>query len=160
MELRVRAAVPADAPILADFNARMAWETENRQLEAVRVRAGVEALLDDPAKGLYFVAETALGEQTRITGQLLITYEWSDWRNATFWWIQSVYVAPEFRGQGVFRGLYGHVARLARGRRDVCGLRLYVERANQTAQQAYARLGMIRANYEMFELDFVLPATG
>jgi ribosomal protein S18 acetylase RimI-like enzyme len=86
---------------------------------------------------------------------LLITFEWSDWRNGNFWWIQSVYVAPEFRERGVFRALYAHVHKLAKSRRDVCGLRLYVEHENGRAQKAYARLGMKEAHYRIFETDFV-----
>ena len=139
--------------MIADFNARMAAETEGRRLDPVLLRAGVESLLADPGKGIYYLAET--GSPSAVAGQLMLTFEWSDWRNANFWWIQSVYVRPESRGTGVFRALYRHVEGLARSRSDVCGLRLYVERANANAQQAYARLGMKRAAYEMFEIDFV-----
>jgi len=130
----------------------MALETENRRLELARVTAGVEALLADPAKGIYFVAE----RDGVLAGQLLITYEWSDWRNGNFWWIQSVYVAEAFRGSGIFRALFEHVHALAKARSDVCGLRLYVENENSRAQEVYRRLGMARTRYEMFEVDFVL----
>jgi GNAT superfamily N-acetyltransferase len=101
-------------------------------------------------EGTYFVAE----HNGAVIGQLLITYEWSDWRNGNFWWIQSVYVAQEFRENGVFRGLFSHVEKLARSRRDVCGLRLYVEKNNRRAHQAYARLGMKHTHYEIYETCF------
>src|SRR2546427_12131369 len=103
--MKIRKAIPPDAAIIADFNARIAWETERRRLHRPRVRRGVTALLKDDAKGIYFLAE----EKGVVAGQLSITTEWSDWRNGDFWWIQSVYVAPEFRQRGVFRALYAHV---------------------------------------------------
>jgi GNAT superfamily N-acetyltransferase len=142
----------ADALVIAGFNARMAWETERRRLALARVKRGVTALLRDPAKGIYFVAEVD-GE---IAGQLLITYEWSDWRNGNFWWIQSVYVAPEHRQRGVFRALFEHVHRLAKSRKGVCGLRLYMHAENRRARRTYERLGMENSDYEVFEMDFVL----
>jgi len=112
--------------------------------------------LSDHAKGAYFIAETETEAVTTITGQLLITYEWSDWRNGNFWWIQSVYVVEAFRGQGIFRALFNHVDQLAKARKDVCGLRLYVDAHNNAARKTYERLGMKRTNYELFETDFVL----
>jgi ribosomal protein S18 acetylase RimI-like enzyme len=148
--LTIRPARPTDAAVIADFNSRLAWETEQRRLASATVRRGVEALLGDPAKGIYFVAEV----EGNVVGQLLITYEWSDWRNGNFWWIQSVYVAADFRQGGVFRALFDEVRRQARDRQDVCGLRLYVEHNNGRAQQAYEKLGMGRAHYEIFELDW------
>src|SRR5947209_5637021 len=105
----------------------LAFETEHRQLDQSRVAAGVLALLSDPAKGIYFVAETG----GTFAGQLLITYEWSDWRNGNFWWIQSVYVVKTVRQRGVFRALFEHIHELARARKDVCGLRLYMETDNK-----------------------------
>ena len=134
----------------------MAWETEQRRLDPERVRLGVAALLNDAAKGRYFVAEVENGGRVVVGGQLLITYEWSDWRNGSFWWIQSVYVAEEFRASGVFKALYHHVQALAKERNDVCGLRLYVDAHNSKARKAYERLGMKRTDYEFFETDFVL----
>jgi GNAT superfamily N-acetyltransferase len=149
MDIRIRKAVLADAPVIADFNVQLARESEGLTLEAARVGAGVAAMLQDPAKGTYYVAEIA----GAVAGQLMITYEWSDWRNANMWWIQSVYVMPEFRRAGVFRALFNHLQDLARARKDVCSLRLYVHAENTRAAQSYERLGMTRTQYEVFELD-------
>ena len=149
---RVRAARATDATVIARFNRAMALETEGRRLSPVRVSRGVRALLADRSKGEYFVAE--VGEE--IVGQLLITREWSDWRNGNFWWIQSVFVASAWRGQGVFRALHAHVERLARRRKDVCGLRLYVDGHNARSKSVYGRLGLQATAYELWETDFVL----
>ena len=127
-------------------------EREGVQLDPARVREGVEAALRDPAKGFYTVAE-ADGD---AIGQMMVTFEWSDWRNGTFWWLQSVYVLPEFRKRGVYRRLYEQVLQEAKARNDICGVRLYVSKENRTAQQVYERLGMNPALYAMYELDFVL----
>ena len=148
----------SDTTVVAEFNSRMAWETEKRRLELDRVRDGVAALLSDPAKGTYFLAESNNAGTRTVAGQLLITYEWSDWRNGNFWWIQSVYVAEEFRGRGVFRVLFEHIHTLARERKDVCGLRLYMDTHNDTARRTYQRLGLKRTEYELFEIDFVMGA--
>ena len=152
----VRPATLADVDVIADFNARIAAETEQIKLDLERVRAGVTALLSDPAKGTYFVAEITSADSIQVAGQLLITYEWSDWRNGNFWWIQSVYVAERFRGSGVFRALFDHVQALAKQQKDVCGLRLYMDAHNSAARATYLRLGMKPTNYELFEIDFVL----
>jgi len=149
--MKIRRARLADATVIADFNRRMAWETEKLRLEVARARRGVRALLKSPARGTYFVAES----EGRLVGQLLITHEWSDWRNGDFWWIQSVYVAPEFRQRGVFRALFTEVHRLAKSRRDVCGLRLYMHAQNRRARRTYERLGLRCSHYEVFEMDFV-----
>lgn len=140
----------ADAPVIAEFNARLAQETEHLELDPVPLRAGVEAVLLDPAKGTYWVAE-ADGE---VVGQLMITFEWSDWRNGVFWWIQSVYVRSDWRSRGAFKALYQHVHELAKSRGDVCGLRLYVERDNRRAQDTYRRLGLRSTHYDIYEVDF------
>jgi GNAT superfamily N-acetyltransferase len=145
-----------DSPVITEFNLRMAWETEKRRLDADRAAKGVAALLNDAAKGTYYMAEVQIGDRATIAGQLLITYEWSDWRNGNFWWIQSVYVAEEYRSAGIFKALYNHVHTLAKSRPDVCGLRLYVEAHNERARHAYQRLGMKKTDYEFFEIDFVL----
>lgn len=151
-EITVRPASPVDAEFLVRGNAEMALETEHLSLDLDRLRSGVLALFDDPAKGLYWIAEMG----GRRAGQMMITYEWSDWRNGTFWWIQSVYTVPQYRGQGVFKALYRHVDGLARKDASVCGLRLYVEQENGRAQATYERCGMHRTVYRMFEADFVI----
>jgi GNAT superfamily N-acetyltransferase len=126
----------------------LAAETENLRLDPDRVRTGVAALLKDPAKGLYYVAEV----DGTIAGQVMITYEWSDWRNGNIWWLQSVYVKQEFRRRGVFGALFKYLEDLARQRPDVCGLRLYMHADNARARQSYERLGMKHTPYEVFEL--------
>jgi len=125
----------------------MAWETEQKKLEETILTRGVAAVLADPLKGFYLVAEV----RAEVVGQLMITTEWSDWRNAWFWWIQSVYVRPEHRQQGVFRALFGEAERLALEQGDVIGLRLYVETHNTAARETYRRLGMFDAAYGVFE---------
>jgi len=145
----IRPAVAADASRIADFNVRLAAESESKSLDPGTVRAGVETLLAVPAHGRYYLATA----DEDVIGQLLITYEWSDWRNAQFWWIQSVYVAPEYRRRGVFSALYGHVAALARVDPGVCGLRLYVEEHNARAVATYSALGLEHAGYHVMEID-------
>ncbi|MFO0842470.1 MAG: GNAT family N-acetyltransferase [Gemmataceae bacterium] len=147
MPLTVRPAAPADAPVIAEFNRRLAWESEHRQLDMAKLLPGVAAVLGDPSRGVYFVAESG-GE---VVGQLAVTYEWSDWRHGWFWWIQSVYVREDARRAGVFRALYHHVADRARGRGDVIGLRLYVEADNERARQTYGQLGMAQTGYLVME---------
>jgi len=151
--MKIRKARLPDAATIADFNRRLAWETERRRLNPARINPGVRALLRHPAKGIYYVAE---GKGT-IAGQLMITYEWSDWRNGNFWWIQSVYVLPEFRKQGVFRALFAHVHKLAKSNKSVCGLRLYMHAANERARRSYERQGLEHTKYEVFEMDFRSP---
>jgi ribosomal protein S18 acetylase RimI-like enzyme len=145
--IQVRLATPRDAQVLIEFNSAMALETEDKELLPDVIGAGVHALLASPASGFYVVAESA----ERVVGSLLITKEWSDWRNGTFWWIQSVYVRPEFRRQGVYKSLYRHVQELAARDPAVCGFRLYVERENRRAQGAYRTLGMNETRYLVFE---------
>lgn len=152
--MRIREAQLGDAPVIAEYNTRLARETEGRELPAATLLAGVRALLEDPSKGLYFVAE----ETGQVVGQVMITFEWSDWRNGMFWWLQSVYVREEFRGQGVFRALFEHVRQLAGQQAGVCGLRLYVERENERAKAVYERQGMTNAGYEVFEVIFAAAA--
>lgn len=148
---RIRPAVSADLETIVDFNERLALESEGRQLVRTTLASGVVALLEDSEKGRYFIAETETGE---TAGQLMITYEWSDWRNGVFWWLQSVYVRPTFRKQGVFSALFDHVAAQARDEGDACGIRLYVENENAPAQATYHARGFERANYEVMELAF------
>lgn len=145
--MRIRLARPADAPAIAAFNAAMALETEGKRLLPEVIGAGVRSLLRRPKAGFYLLAERA----SEIAGVLMITTEWSDWRNGAFWWIQSVYVRPPFRRQGVYRRLYRHVKGLAAKNRRVCGFRLYVERENRRAQTTYRALGMEKTRYLVFE---------
>ena len=147
MRLKIRRAAARDAAALIAFNSAMALETERKVLMPRVIGAGVRGLLRRPAAGFYAVAE--LGRQ--VIGALLITKEWSDWRNGDFWWIQSVYVRPEFRRRGIYTHLYRYVRRLAARDRAVCGFRLYVERHNRRAQGAYRALGMRRTHYLVYE---------
>jgi GNAT superfamily N-acetyltransferase len=145
--MNIRLAKKEDTFALVEFNQAMALETEGRRLAAQVLQNGVEAVFRDDKKGFYVVAET----DGRILGGLMITCEWSDWRDAWFWWIQSVYVLPEVRGRGVYRRLYEFVKRRAAESGNVCGFRLYVERENARAQQVYEKLGMKASHYLMYE---------
>ena len=145
--IETRLAVCGDAATLVGFNQAMARETESKSLSNATLREGVETVLRDPLHGFYVVADTG----REIAGTLLVTYEWSDWRNGRFWWIQSVYVRPEHRRRGVYRALHEFVRDRARTVGGVVGLRLYVERDNATAQRTYAALGMNATAYRMCE---------
>ena len=145
--MNIRRAVAADAQALIEFNAAMALETEGKQLLPEVIAAGVRALLAKPASGFYVVAEA----EGQAVGSLLITKEWSDWRNGDFWWIQSVYVRPAWRRKGVYTTLYRHIGQMAAGDPGVCGFRLYVERENARAQATYRALGMKETRYLVFE---------
>jgi len=156
MSLQIRPATLGDIPIISQFNRLIARETEQRELDQATVDRGVRAVLERPELGRYFVAEQAGGP----VGQLMVTCEWSDWRNGAFWWIQSVYVRPDCRRSGVFRALYAHVEQLARATPGVCGLRLYVEQHNERAIATYRGLGMRPSGHTLFETDWVLgPAS-
>jgi len=149
-DVLLRAATLEDAATLARFNAAMAWETEELRLDPDRLARGVRAVLDDPSRGFYLVA--LRGGQ--VVGQLMVTLEWSDWRNGHFWWIQSVYVEPGSRRAGVFRALYRETEARALRAPSCCGLRLYVERENVQAHATYESLGMSRTHYHLYEVDF------
>ena len=155
LPLTIRQARPEDADAIAAFSATMALETEGRSLDPDRLRAGTRALLHATAHGFFMVAESAQG-LPRLLGQLMITYEWSDWRNGVFWWIQSVYVDPVWRRRGVFRRLHEVVMAQAQADPAVCGVRLYVEGDNAIAKEVYSRVGMTPSTYQVFERDFVL----
>lgn len=142
-----RKATLADAPPIIEFQVAMARETEDLELDRDVCTAGVAAVFAEPQRGQYFVGERA-GE---VIASLLITYEWSDWRNGVIWWIQSVYVKPEARRQGVYAGLYEYVKQLVQNEPDIRGIRLYVDKRNTRAQAAYARLGMNGEHYQVFE---------
>ncbi|HAP35633.1 MAG TPA: GNAT family N-acetyltransferase [Bacteroidetes bacterium] len=152
MAISIRKALRTDAQTIAEFNAAMALETEHLQLDVLRLILGVNGLFDNAEKGFYLVAEL----NGAVVGQMMITYEWSDWRNGIFWWIQSVYVQPEYRAQKIYRTLYEHSVALAKEQQNVCGLRLYVEKENERAHHVYEKLGMSLTNYDMYEVDFVL----
>jgi GNAT superfamily N-acetyltransferase len=145
--MNIRRAAMHDASVIADFNVRLALESEDLKLEPKTVLRGVQAMLEDPAKGIYFVAE----DGGQLMGQLMITYEWSDWRNGNMWWIQSVFVKPEFRGRGVFKALFDHVERLARKNPEVYALRLYMDDRNEPARRAYEKIGMTQTHYVVFD---------
>ena len=130
----------------------MALETEGKVLDQVLLRDGITAIFDSTQKGFYIVAEVG----SVVVGSLLITYEWSDWRNATFWWIQSVFVDANWRRKGVYRSMHDYVVNVAKSRKDICGIRLYVERTNTIAQETYKDLGMTHSHYDLYETDIVL----
>ena len=143
----IRRALLQDAAELAKFNISMARETEGVELLPEVIGAGVEAMIEDPQMGFYLVVEL----DNDIQASLMVTTEWSDWRNGVFWWIQSVYVRPQYRRQGLYRELYQRVKELAEQEPAVCGFRLYVENWNTVAQKTYASLGMAETDYKMFE---------
>ena len=151
-DVLIRRANDADLEALAFCHRAMAMETENLKLDPETTLRGTRAVLDDPSKGFYLVAER---NGVRV-GQLMVTFEWSDWRNGTFWWIQSVYVEPFARRTGVYRALHEAVQKEAAAAKDVCGLRLYVETHNKNAQATYRSMGMVKAHYDIFEIDFTL----
>lgn len=125
----------------------MAWETEHKELPEATILRGVQRLIEKPEYGFYLLAEI----EGNIAGTLMVTTEWSDWRDGLFWWIQSVYVAPEFRRKGVYKALYYEVKQLASRLPDVCGYRLYVEKDNKIAQSTYEKLGMSQTDYLLYE---------
>jgi ribosomal protein S18 acetylase RimI-like enzyme len=149
MQIVFRRGSIEDLEVIAGFAADMAHETENLTLDRDQVRQGVEAALQDPAKGFYLLAVVD-GE---VLGQSMVTYEWSDWSNAMRWWLQSVYVHPDYRRLGIYRGLYEHLRELARSEGAVCCFRLYVHRENSAAQAVYQRLGFQETKYLLYEMD-------
>ena len=144
--ITIRKAIPEDAPIIIDFQQKMAWETEHMTLSPDLVTKGVNAVFNNSSHGQYWVAE----ENGVVITSLLITYEWSDWRNANVWWFQSVYVLPEYRRTGVFRKMYSFIREEA-DKSKVAGLRLYVESNNLNARKTYEALGMSSGHYKLYE---------
>jgi GNAT superfamily N-acetyltransferase len=144
--IAIRKAIPSDAEIIIDFQQKMAWETEEYALETETVTKGVNAVFTNPPRGQYWVAE----DEGVVIASLLITYEWSDWRNTNVWWFQSVYVLPAHRRTGIFRSMYDFIKNEA-DRQNVAGLRLYVESNNLRAQKTYEALGMQSEHYIMYE---------
>ena len=149
----IRPACLDDLEALVSFNAAMALETEGKTLDIELLRQGTGAVFDSSQRGFYLVAEV----DGSPVGSLLVTYEWSDWRNGWFWWIQSVYVRPEWRRMGVYSAMHRWILDTARSRPDVCGVRLYVDRNNDDARKTYRSLGMSESHYDMFEEDFAFP---
>lgn len=148
--IEIRPALDTDVEILANFNLELCRETEGRELDLMTVTNGVRRFVSESKRGRYFVAEVD-GE---VAGQAAHTFEWSDWRNGEIWWIQSVYVHPRFRSKGVFRALFTHIKKLGEADVDCCGIRLYMERENQTARESYRRLGFSETGYVVFERLF------
>ena len=146
--IAVGRAATEDVAAIAQFNIAMAAETEDLDLDPQTVHAGVAAVVSDDRRGFYLVARS----DGKTVGSLMITYEWSDWRNGNLWWIQSVYVVPSARKQGIFRLLYDNVISLAKQSGDAAGVRLYVEKDNRGAQEVYRKLGMSETAYRVFEI--------
>ena len=144
--MEIRFATNDDVTVVVEYNIAIALETEDLRLDPETVIKGVRHLIDHVELGFYLVAV----RESKVVGCLLVTTEWSDWRNGVFWWIQSVYVHPSFRRQGIYRSLYKHVGNLASSE-NVCGFRLYVEKENLTAQKTYRQLGMHETHYRIFE---------
>ena len=159
-QLNVRRARTEDAAMIASFSAAMALETEGRHLDPDRLYDGTIALLASPERGFFMVAELQQDDWRQLIGQLMITFEWSDWRNGAFWWIQSVYVDPAWRRKGVYRRLHDTVVEIGKADEKMCGIRLYVARDNCAAQMVYRRVGLTPSIYEVYEDDFVLKHYG
>lgn len=149
--MKVRSARTGDVPVIVEFNRAMAAESEDKGLEPAVLERGVRHLLEHPAEGLYLIVESDDGTPAAC---LMITYEWSDWRAGRFWWIQSVYVAPSYRRQGVYTLMHEHVRRLAGDDPQSCGLRLYVEHENRGAMATYRAMGMVETHYRLYEEEF------
>ena len=148
--VEIRTGEAYDAAAIAEFNAAMALESEGVVLDMDVLTAGVQAALADRGKAFYLLASV----DGNPAGQLMVTYEWSDWRNGWIWWVQSVYVKPEFRRQGIYRRLYRRLEAMAAKRGDVSGIRLYVMRENTGAKRTYESLGMHHSEYDLYETDF------
>ncbi len=151
-KVTVRLARQTDIETIAAFNVAMARETEDKDLPGDRVCNGVRRLFDEPKHGFYVVAESG----DAVVGSLMITYEWSDWRCGVFWWIQSVYVRPEFRKRGVFSMMHKFLKAAAAQETGVCGFRLYVEKNNAIARSTYEKLGLVEVYYRVYEEEFTV----
>lgn len=154
-DILIRAARMEDVDSILAFSTAMALETEGRRLDHTRLREGTVSLLSAPTHGFFLVAEQREMDHFRLIGQLMVTFEWSDWRNGVFWWVQSVYVSPAWRHRGVFRRMHEEVVARAKADPKVCGIRLYVEQHNHLAQAVYKRVGLTPSTYVVFEQDFV-----
>lgn len=140
-----------DIETLTEFNMAMARETEDRDLDETTVKDGVRTLMEHPEYGFYLIARSENGSPV---GTLMITYEWSDWRNGLFWWIQSVYVTEKFRRRGIYTAMHSRVREMALNNPEVCGLRLYVDEQNTIARTVYKSLEMQGTSYRIFEEEF------
>jgi len=147
MQIFIRKALPSDGDAIVRFQEEMAWHTEKLTLDHETVFNGVQAVLGNEALGIYYIAEI----ENKIAGSLLITFEWSDWRNGTVLWIQSVYVDSSHRRKGIYKALYNHIQSLVEKDTSLKGIRLYVDETNATARKVYARLGMNGEHYRVFE---------
>ncbi|MBN1986871.1 MAG: GNAT family N-acetyltransferase [Prolixibacteraceae bacterium] len=145
--MKVREAKPDDIPFIVDFQMAMAQETEGTELHRPTVELGVKAVVNDSTKGKYYITEV----KSKIISSLLTTYEWSDWRNGTVLWIQSVYVLPEFRRKGVYRSMYSHIKNRVMEDENLKGIRLYADKSNIPAHKTYKNLGMSPDHYITFE---------
>ena len=143
----IRKGEKKDIDVIAKYNIAMALETENKILDDETITNGVSSIIKDKSKGQYWVMEI----DSILVGQLMVTYEWSDWRNGMMWWIQSVYVEPHYRRRGVYSSLYNNLVKMAKLDSSCCGIRLYVEKENYKAQDTYKSLGMKNAGYEIME---------
>lgn len=147
--MKIRRATIEDKDIIVKYNYNLAFETEDKKLDLDILAKGVKSILEDEHKGIYHICEI----DGKIVGQIMYTYEWSDWRNGTFIWVQSVYVNKEYRGKGVFKSLYNHVKSMCDSDENICGIRLYVEIENHIAQKTYKSLDMEKCNYYMYEYE-------
>jgi len=143
----IRQAIDTDAPAIVEFQLAMAWETESLRLDEPTVIKGVAAVFADSSKGTYYVAET----DGKVVGSLLTTFEWSDWRNGTVLWIQSVYVRPEYRKRSIFSKLYKHIQKMVVESNNLRGIRLYADKTNTSAHGVYEHMGMTAEHYQMYE---------
>ena len=147
--MKIRRATIDDVNIIAEYNYNLAFETEDKKLNMEILEEGVRNLIKDENKGIYHVCEI----DGKVIGQIMYTFEWSDWRNGTFLWVQSVYVNKNYRGKGVFKSLYNHIKSMCDSDDNICGIRLYVERENYVAQKTYSSLGMKECNYHIYEYE-------
>ena len=147
--MKIRKAEENDFEIIAEYNYNLAYETEDKKLDKDILIKGVKRILSDETKGIYHVCEV----DGKVVGQIMYTYEWSDWRNGTFIWVQSVYVHKDYRGKGIFKALYNKVKEICDSSNEYVGVRLYVERENYNAQKTYQKIGMSECNYYMYEYE-------
>ena len=148
-DLKIRRATINDVSIIAEYNYNLAFETEDKKLDIDVLTRGVKSLIEDESKGVYYLCEI----DGKVVGQIMYTFEWSDWRNKTFLWVQSVYVDKEYRQKGVFKSLYNYVKSFCDNDDSIGGIRLYVEKQNKNAQSTYKSLGMIECEYDMYEYE-------